>query len=193
MKTSAFGLILALFLSPAFAGDYQALDVTKLPKAKQTTFGLYLSAPEAYKMKSEGGAKVMFIDVRTAGEFQFIGAPAMIDQNIPYMELDDPITWDQKNGRYAMSPNSDFVGAVGSLATRMHLGKDDTVILICRSGDRSSPAANLLKEAGYTKVYSVDDGFEGDLDAAGHRVVNGWRNAGLPWSYKIIESQAYVR
>jgi len=193
VKTAILGLTLALFLTPAFAGNYQPVDVTKLPEAKQSKLGLYLSAPEAFKMKSEGGAKVMLIDIRTKGEFQFLGTTTLTDQNIPYMEIDDPTSWDKKNNRYAMSPNSDFVGAVTALATRMNLGKNDPIILICRSGDRSSRGANLLQEAGFTRVYSIVDGFEGDMGPNGRRDVNGWKNADLPWTYKITEGQAYIR
>ncbi len=193
MKTTIIGLALALLLAPAFAGDYQPVDVSKLPLVKQTRLGLYLSAPEAYKMKSEGGDKVLFVDIRTKGEFQFLGTPTVVDQNIPYMEIDDLGGWDKKNNRYTMSPNSDFVGAISVLASRANRGKSDPIILICRSGDRSSQATNLLQEAGYTRVYSVVDGFEGDMSPAGRRDVNGWKNANLPWTYKITEGQAYIR
>jgi len=52
-----------------------------------------------------------------------------------------------------------------------------------------------LTDLGYTKVYTVVDGFEGDLaktgPQAGQRVVNGWKNAGLPWSYKLDKSKLY--
>jgi rhodanese-related sulfurtransferase len=193
LKQSLFGLALALFLTPAFAGDYQPVDVTKLPEAKQTRLGLYLSAPEALKMKSEGGARVLFIDIRTKGEVQFLGTPTAIDQNIPFLEIDTPTSWDKKSNRYAMALNPDFVGAVAALAARMNLGKGDPIILICRSGDRSPRAADLLQQAGYAKVYSVVDGFEGDMSPSGRREINGWKNAGLPWSYKITEGQAYIR
>ncbi len=193
MRTAIFGLALALLLTPAFAGDYQPVDVAKLPLVKQSKLGLYLSAPEAFKMKSEGGDKVLFVDIRTKGEFQFLGTPTIIDQNIPYMEIDDPTSWDKKNNRYTMSPNSDFVGAVDALAARMKHGKSDPIILMCRSGDRSPRAADLLQQAGYTKVYSVVDGFEGDMSPAGRRDVNGWKNANLPWTYKITEDKAYIR
>ena len=193
MKKLILGLLMAWFMAPAFAGTYQQVDTSKLPEVKQTKLGLYLSAPEAFKMKSEGGAKALFIDIRTKGEFLFLGTPSVTDMNIPYMDIDDPVSWDKKNNRYAMSPNSDFVSAVNALLDRQHLTKNDPVILMCRSGDRSSPAANLLQQAGFTKVYSVVDGFEGDMGKDGRRDVNGWKNADLPWAYKMTESQAYIR
>jgi len=193
VKKLILGLSLAFLMSPAFAGTYQPVDTSTLPEAKQTKLGLYLSAPEAFKLKSEGGGKVLLIDIRTKGEFMFLGTPTVTDQNIPYMEIDDPASWDKKNNRYTMSPNSDFVGAVTALAARQNVAKTDAIILICRSGDRSSRGANLLQEAGYTKVYSVVDGFEGDMGKDGRRDVNGWKNADLPWSYKITETQAYTR
>ena len=36
------------------------------------------------------------------------------------------------------------------------------------------------------------EGFEGDKDEAGVRSANGWRNAGLPWTYKLTADQAWV-
>ena len=193
MKKLILGLLMALLLTPAFAGNYQPVDTSKLPEVKQTKLGLYLSAPEAFKMKTEGGGKVLFVDIRTKGEFLFLGTPSVTDMNIPYMEIDDPASWDSKNNRYTMSPNSDFVSAFNALADRQHLTRNDPVILICRSGDRSSRAANLLQEAGFSKVYSVVDGFEGDMGKDGRRDLNGWKNANLPWAYKMTESQAYIR
>ena len=193
MKQTILGLALALFLTPALAGNYQSVDLTKLPVSKQTKLGLYLTAPEALKMKSEGGASVLFIDIRTKGEIQFLGTPNVIDQNIPLIEIDTPARWDKNSNRYAMSLNPDFVGAVAALAARKNLGKGDPIILMCRSGDRSAHAVNLLQQAGYAKVYSVVDGFEGDMSPAGRRELNGWKNAELPWSYKITEGQADIR
>ena len=56
-------------------------------------------------------------------------------------------------------------------------------------------AADLLAKLGYTHVYSITDGYEGDKakqgEHAGQRVVNGWRNAGLPWTYTISEAMAW--
>ena len=73
------------------------------------------------------------------------------------------------------------------------LGKNDVIILMCRSGDRSSRAINQqLADSGYTQVYSVVDGFEGDMSKEGRRTVNGWKNAGLPWTYKMDRSKIYL-
>lgn len=136
-------------------------------------------------MKSKQGEKVLFIDIRTKGEFMFLGSAAVTDMNIPYMEIDDPTGWGKKGNHYTLASNSDFVAAVDALTEQRHHGKGDPIILMCRSGDRSSRPADLLQKAGYTKVYSVVDGFEGDMDAKGRRDVNGWKNANLPWTYDM--------
>ncbi len=50
---------------------------------------------------------------------------------------------------------------------------------MCRSGDRSAAAVNLLAKNGYIKVYTVVHGYEGDKSKTsankGKRIVNGWR------------------
>ena len=61
---------------------------------------------------------------------------------------------------------------------------------MCRSGGRSAMAVNRLAQAGFTNVYQIIDGMEGDAvedpDSVflGHRFRNGWKNAGLPWTYE---------
>ncbi len=54
------------------------------------------------------------------------------------------------------------------------------------------PAADLMTKAGYTNVDSVYEGFEGDKNKEGVRTVNGWKNASLPWDYKIDQQRAYL-
>ena len=55
------------------------------------------------------------------------------------------------------------------------------VVLLCRSGLRSVPAAQRAQELGY-EAYNILEGFEGDPDADAHRGnVGGWRRQGLPW------------
>jgi sulfur dioxygenase len=55
------------------------------------------------------------------------------------------------------------------------------VLLLCRSGLRSVPAAQRAQALGYT-AYNILEGFEGDPDADAHRnTMGGWRKLGLPW------------
>ena len=89
-----------------------------------------------------------------------------------------------------LEANPDFVARGWSGGWRPKgLSKSDPVILMCRSGEPKRPAADLLTEAGFAQVYSVIDGFEGDVAKdgpdAGHRAVNGWKNSGLPWGYSL--------
>ncbi|MDD2893622.1 MAG: rhodanese-like domain-containing protein [Halothiobacillaceae bacterium] len=193
MKKSVLTLALVAVLggfgvSPLLAGD---IDPAKVPEKKVSTLGLYLSAKEAYEMKKAGGDKVLFIDVRTPEEVQYVGNLGdMMDANIPY-QLNDISAYDAKKKVYANSLNSNFTVAVEELADKKSMGKDGTIILTCRSGDRSAVSANLLAKAGYTKVYSVVDGFEGDMSKDGRRSVNGWKNANLPWSYGMNKDTMY--
>jgi rhodanese-related sulfurtransferase len=135
------------------------------------------------------------VDVRTAAEVEYVGTPDLVDANISYM-IDDYSAWDDKKARFAMSPNSGFLTKISDVMAKAGLDKNSEVIVMCRSGDRSARAADLLSNAGYTKVYSVVDGFEGDVakdgDNKGKRAVNGWKNAGLPWSYNMIKSKMYI-
>ncbi len=72
-------------------------------------------------------------------------------------------------------PNPDFVEKASD-----GLDPSQPILLLCRSGVRSAAAAAALTDAGFTDVYNVSDGFEGDLDHESHRP-GGWRGAGLPW------------
>ena len=60
--------------------------------------------------------------------------------------------------------------------------KDAVVMFLCRSGKRSSAAAEAAAGAGYAHAFNVLEGFEGDLDEHHRRgQVDGWRYHGLPW------------
>ena len=91
-----------------------------------------------------------------------------------------------------MAPNPDFVAQADAIMARENAEKDSPVFVMCRSGGRSAAAAQALTKAGYTNVWNLVEGFEGDKDDAGQRAVNGWRNAGLPWSYKLTPTQAWL-
>lgn len=191
-KIEAFIAAALLFSSTVtYAGTF---DPATLPVTKQTISGKYLSAKEAYEMKLNNGTKVLMIDVRTPAETEYVGLADQTDLNIPYM-LDDYSSWDSQKSRFLMKPNSAFTMNVEDAIKARGLTRTDTIICICRSGDRSSVATTLLNYAGYTNVYSVYDGFEGDMGKeganAGRRTVNGWKNAGLPWGYSLSKDKAY--
>ena len=184
-------MVACLLAAPSFA-----IDASQVPSAKQTKPGLYVDATEAYALKQQLGDKALFIDIRTRAEVSYTGMPTVVDAHVPLFEHPANAPWDDKAGRFKMEFNTDFESEVARRMAAKGLGKSDTVIVICRSGDRSTKAVNLLAEGGYTKVYTVVDGFEGDSAKdgpnAGKRVVNGWKNAGLPWTYKLEKDKLYI-
>lgn len=173
----------------------QAADGSNLPEIKRSKLGLYLTAVEAHALVQANPAEVLFLDVRSRGEVEFLGMPAGADAHVPYMESSEWGAWDTQRSNFLMEPNSDFLSEVARRLNDKNLTKDAVLVLICRSGDRSAKAANLLAEAGYTRVYSVTDGYEGDLakdgPLKGRRAVNGWKNADLPWSYALDKKKMY--
>lgn len=189
------GIILCLGLMAA-ALDALAIEANQVPTAKRTTSQRYLDAKEAYALKQQLGDKAFFLDVRTRYEVVYVGMPTVADANIPYVEHPEYAQWDDKAGRFELDVNGSFASELERRMKERGLGKDDTVILICRSGTRSARAANLLDQLGYSKVYSVVDGFEGDRAKtgpnAGQRVVNGWKNADLPWTYKLDKKKMTI-
>jgi len=165
------------------AGEQAAATATDVPKGKQTTLGLYMTAAEAYDAWKADSAHVRVLDVRTPEEYLFVGHPEMA-WNIP-LALQS-YAWDEERKHFAMKPNPDFLAEVKAWAK-----PDDRILVMCRSGGRSARACDELAEAGFTNVYTIVDGMEGDVEKdpaspdVGKRVVNGWKNAGLPWTYKV--------
>ena len=187
-----FALSVVTLPLPALAD----VDPATVPELKRSRLQLYLTAQEAHDIMRRESARTLFLDVRTRAEAMFVGMPVDADALVPYVEVPEIMTdWDDKRSTYMLMPNSDFVGEAGRRLQAKGLGKTDRVIVMCRSGDRSAHAADLLANAGYTHVYSIVEGFEGDLakdgPKAGQRVVNGWKNDGLPWTYKLDKAKMY--
>ncbi|NNM00465.1 MAG: rhodanese-like domain-containing protein [Gammaproteobacteria bacterium] len=124
--------------------------------------------PRAAFEKLRGDAGAALIDVRSRMEFDYVGHPVGA-LNVPLKDYPD---WQVP---------ADFVVQVAAVTGGAD-GRDRPLLLLCRSGARSMAAAKLLAQAGYTDLTNVDEGFEGDKDADGHRnSVSGWRYHGLPW------------
>ncbi|PWJ20226.1 rhodanese-like domain-containing protein [Jannaschia seohaensis] len=170
-----------------------ASDAQTLPDAKRTMSGLYVTAAEAATLLED--PDVILLDVRSRAEVAFVGMPHRVSVHIPYMQMPMMPEYDPERRTYAMEINPDFPVAVREWAETQGIRPDQPIIIMCRSGSRSARAADLLAQMGFTRAYSMIDGFEGDRasdgPSAGQRVVNGWRNAGLKWGYAIEDWQAY--
>lgn len=175
-------LLLCALASLVIAVTANAGEAGELPKGKQTSLGLYLTAAQAYDKWLAEPDKIKVFDVRTLEEYLFVGHAPMA-WNIPLMVQTHE--WDAEKGHFAMQPSPDFLAQAKAVAA-----PDDTILVMCRSGGRSAKAVNLLAEAGYTNVYTITDGMEGDaIDDPhsvfnGQRLRNGWKNSGLPWTYE---------
>jgi rhodanese-related sulfurtransferase len=119
---------------------------------------------DAWALVSSG--KAVLVDVRSIEERTFVGhIPGSV--HVPWAS------------GTALTRNPRFVR---ELEAKLG-GKDQAVLLLCRSGKRSALAAEAAAKAGLPLVFSVQEGFEGELDdqqQRGH--LNGWRRRGLPWA-----------
>src|ERR1700761_6977673 len=93
----------------------------------------------------------LFVDCRTEMEFFYVGHPAGAS-HIAWQEAPD---W-EVNPKFA----AEVLREAG--------GKERPVVLICRSGNRSVDAAEVLEAAGFADVTNVLYGFEGELDPQHH-------------------------
>jgi rhodanese-related sulfurtransferase len=122
---------------------------------------------EALKTNPEA----QLVDVRTDAEWTFVGVPDLSSLG-KRLAL---IPWQVYP---SMQHNTAFVDQL----RKAELTPDHHIYFICRSGVRSLHAAEAAREAGFSQVYNVADGFEGQLDAEGHRGADsGWKVASLPW------------
>jgi len=189
-------LILTAIIAMNFVSNVSAAAKPADPK-KQTPWNLYVDSKEAYDLKMQLGNKALLVDVRDPAEIQFTGFTDVADVNIPF-KLVNIKKWNSMKSVLQMENNPDFIADLEKTLTSKNLTKDDTVIIMCRSGGtRGAPAANVLFDKGFKKVYVVTDGFEGGTlkegDKKGWRLKNGWKNSGLPWSYKLNKEKMYYR
>lgn len=122
-------------------------------------------APADAWNRVESGA--LLVDVRTEGEWAHIGVPDTSSLNVEPLF----IQWNLAGG----VPNTGFVD---QLSAAVPAGAE--LVFLCRSGVRSIAAAEAATAVGFT-AYNVLEGFEGEPDAYGDRVLNGWKNRHLPW------------
>ena len=158
------------------------------PKKKkaQTSLGLYINSKDAADFLNKDSSSIL-IDVRTPEEVMFTGIANRTNIHIP-IYLVDQSEYNSKKRNYAMMTNGNFLKEIEIELKRVKAKKDNHLFVMCRSGSSRSPVAvELIKKLGYTKIYSVLNGFEGGKRKKGNigaRTVSGWKNSGFKWGYK---------
>ncbi|MBT0566162.1 rhodanese-like domain-containing protein [Williamsia sp. CHRR-6] len=112
----------------------------------------------------------VLVDVRTRAEWAYVGLPEL-------SEIDKQVVLVEWVSFPDGARNPYFVEQLRDAG----VADDTTVLFLCRSGQRSVGAAQAATADGITKAYNVSEGFEGGLDADGHRGAVGWKAIGLPW------------
>lgn len=121
-----------------------------------------LTPQDAWQLFQSGLAVI--VDVRTNEERKFVG----------YIPETTHIAWATGT---SFNRNPRFLKELEN-----KVGKDQTILLLCRSGNRSAQAASAAYQAGFEQVYNILEGFEGDLNQQQQRnQSNGWRIRQLPW------------
>lgn len=131
---------------------------------------------EAYEILRNDDSSVL-VDVRSRAEWTFVGLPDL-----------SAIGRGPVLAEWAVYPSmAQNPGFPRELMAQLGDGAPGRLLFICRSGARSMAAARAmvaaLAERGLpAHCTNVAEGFEGDVDAAGHRgTTNGWKARGLPW------------
>ena len=168
-------------------------------EANKTSLGLYVMPKDAYAMWKADPEGIHILDVRTFEEYIFVGHLEMA-HNIPlvfpkYKPPDEDEAQSAPGGRppgcYGEF-NPDFVSSAKDL-----FGSTDAILVYCATGGRGAMAVNVLAEAGFTNVYNIINGLEGDrVDDPGSvyhgkHMRNGWKNSGLPWGYAFHPDLMY--
>lgn len=145
-------------------GAQQLLDGARATAAELgLAYAGSVTPPQAWQLTRSGAA--FLVDVRSFEEYKFVGhVPSSL--HVPWAT------------GTALNRNPRFVKELEAKVK----DKDAIVLLLCRSGNRSALAAEAAHKAGFTNVFNVTEGFEGDLNERLHRgAVNGWRRYDLPW------------
>ncbi len=145
---------------------------------------------QAMEMIQNDPIHTLLIDVRSRAEYELIGHPVMA-YSVPIKFFTKKLG---KKG-YTFKLNSRF----GQDLLDRFNPETDTLLFMCRSGSRSCEAADLAVAAGFKpeKVFNIMGGFEGNKMKSplsgfnGQRVMGGWRNEGLPWTYHMDKLYLY--
>ncbi len=172
--------------------EIAALPSQQVAAHKRSDSGLYVSAAEAYRVRQAFPGRVVLLDIRSRIEVAYAGQPDSVDVHVPYLEPALPLQWNPASNSLKMQRNPAFVAQVRSAMARLDEPADPVILLLCRSGQSSAIAADALTAAGLPRVYTIVDGFEGDIGESGRRDVNGWKNAGGEWQARPTARQVFA-
>lgn len=133
--------------------------------------------PQEAWQRLETVKDAVLVDVRTREEWGFVGTADLSSLG------KDPVLV-QWATLPAMQPNHEFIEG---MMTQLGGSAPSEILFLCRSGARSMAAAQAAAMAlectgQNVRLTNVAEGFEGDLNDAGHRgQKNGWKARGLPW------------
>ena len=129
-----------------------------------------ISAKDSYEALSSD-PDAMLVDVRTDAEWNFVGIPDLAEAG----KQPALVPWQ-------LYPSMQVNGAFLEGLRRAGATPLSKIYFLCRSGARSLAAAQAAQAAGFPHSFNVADGFEGPVDAEGHRGTQaGWKASGLPW------------
>lgn len=160
-----------------------------MSNASAENSALSIPPQEVWNLAQENSEQILFVDVRDPVEIMFVGFTDAVDINIPF-KLVDRTRFIEGKGNFAMQSNPYFASSIEKALKDKGLGKDALIVTMCRSGSaRGKPSADYLISQGFSNVKYIDHGFQGSTvkegKMRGFRIVNGWQNAGLPWSSAI--------
>lgn len=131
-----------------------------------------INPDEAATLLSQGWK---YVDVRSVPEFEQ-GHPQGA-YNVPLMH--------QSGG--VMTPNPEFAAVFAH-----SFGKDEQIVVGCRSGARSLRAAELLHSHGYQAVVDMRGGWVGEAGPGGAMACPGWQARGLPTATHADPGHTYA-
>jgi len=119
---------------------------------------------EKVKNFLETNSNSVVLDVRTEEEWNEVGKPDAESLNSKTFFISLLLGPERRKNENFIK---DFL--------QKKISKKDNILVICRSGVRSTAAAKLLQQEGYKNLVNISDGFEGN-PATG----DGWKKSNLP-------------
>jgi len=182
-------IAVALGLQSNSFGNSSGLDVDieNISIEKQTSLEKYLTSKQAYQILSKQ-PDILFIDVRDTIEIARSGHPTPIDAIVP-LKIQTSV-FDPELGEFILEDNPNFAAEILDVLEAENKTREEMIILTCGSGMRSAKAVERLVALGYTDVWHIPDGYDGE-DKPGLNTQNAWKLAGLPWSHDIIHGSEW--